>query len=62
MALAGVGQSLKCWPTNQRVFGSISSLGHTPWVAGQIPSRGHARGNHTLMFPSLSLSLPLSKK
>ena len=26
------------------------------WVAGQVPSRGYARGNHTLMF--LSLFLP----
>ena len=32
------------------------------WVVGQVPSRGHARGNHILMFPSLSLSLPLSLK
>ena len=33
------------------------------WVAGQVPSRGHTRGNHTLMFLSLSFSLssPLSK-
>ena len=23
------------------------------WVAGQVPSRGHARDNHTLMFLSL---------
>ena len=23
------------------------------WVAGQVPSRGHTRGNHTLMFLSL---------
>ena len=28
----------------------------------QVPSRAHARGNHTLMFPSLSPSLPLSLK
>ena len=30
---------------------------------GQVPSGGHARGNHTLMFLSLSFSLlfPLSK-
>ena len=28
------------------------------WVAGQVCSRGHARGNHTLMFLSLSFSLP----
>ena len=28
------------------------------WVAGQVPRPGHARGNHTLMFLSLSVSLP----
>ena len=28
------------------------------WVAGQVPSRGHTRDNHTLMFLSLSPSLP----
>ena len=28
------------------------------WVAGQVPSRGCTRGNHTLMFLSLSFSLP----
>ena len=28
------------------------------WVAGQVPSRGCRRGNHALMFLSLSLSLP----
>ena len=28
------------------------------WVAGQVPSRGRVRGNHTLIFPSLSFSLP----
>ena len=32
------------------------------WVAGQVPSRGHTRGNHTLMFLSLSPSLALSIK
>ena len=33
------------------------------WVASQVPSMGHVRGNHTLMFLSLSFSLssPLSK-
>ena len=33
------------------------------WVAGQVPSRGHSRGNHTLMCLSLtfSFSSPLSK-
>ena len=28
------------------------------WVAGQVPSRGCARGNHTLMFLSLPFFLP----
>ena len=34
------------------------------WVAGQVPSRGCTRVNHTLMFLSLYFSLPspLSKK
>ena len=28
------------------------------WVAGQVPSWGRVRGNHTLMFLSLSFSFP----
>ena len=28
------------------------------WVAGQVPSRGPMRGNHTLTFLCLSFSLP----
>ena len=28
------------------------------WVAGQVPSGGRTRGNHTLMFLSLFFSLP----
>ena len=28
------------------------------WASGQVPSRGRARGNHTLMILSLSFSLP----
>ena len=32
------------------------------WVAGQVPSRGRVRGNHTLVFVSLSPSLPLCLK
>ena len=28
------------------------------WVAGQVPSRGRARVNHTLMFPPLAFTLP----
>ena len=36
-------------------------LGAHAWATGQVPSRGRARGNHTLMFLSLSFSLTLSK-
>ena len=32
------------------------------WVAGQVPSEGHMRGNHTLIFLSLSFSLPFHLK
>ena len=32
------------------------------WVVGQVPSRGLVRGNHTLMFLSLSFSFPSSLK
>ena len=32
------------------------------WVAGQVPSRRHVRDNHTLMFLSLSFSLPCPLK
>ena len=47
--------SFKTWIW--RVASSIPSQG-TWWVAGQVPSGGHMRGNHTLMFLSLSFSLP----
>ena len=43
-----------------RGFESLSGRAHA-WVVGQVPSRGHVRGNH-LMFLSLSPSLPLSLK
>ena len=51
-ALAGVAQWIEHRPANQSVAGLIPSQG-----------RGHVRGNHTLMFSSLSFSLlsPLSK-
>ena len=33
------------------------------WVAGQVPSRGRARGNHTLMFlPLFFLPFPSVEK
>ena len=57
MALAGVAQWIEYQPVNQRVAGSIPSHTHA-WVAGQIPGGGHLNGNHTLVFLSLSVSLP----
>ena len=31
------------------------------WVMGQVPAEGATKGNHTMMFLSLSFSLPFSK-
>ena len=56
-ALAGVAQWIECWTANQMVTVRLPVRAHT-WVAGQVPSGGHVRGNHTLMFLSLSFSLP----
>ena len=53
-SMAGVAQWVECGPAKQRVTGSIPSQG-TCWVGGQVPSRGHVRVNHTLMFLSLFL-------
>ena len=55
-ALAGVAQWIECQPVNQRVASSIPSQ-VTSLIAGQIPSGGCSRDNHTLMFLSLSFSL-----
>ena len=57
-ALAGVAQWTEHQPANQRVTGWIPSLQAGAWVVGQVPSRGRVRGNHALMFLSLSFSLP----
>ena len=35
----------------------ISVRAHA-WVEGWVPGWGHVRGNHTLMFLSLSVSFP----
>ena len=56
-ALTGVAQWIEREPTNQRVAGLIPSQAHA-WVAGQVPSRRHVRGNHMLMVLSLSFSTP----
>ena len=53
-ALSSVTQWIERQPANQKVTGSIPSDG----VAGQVPSKGRARGTHTAMFLSLSFFLP----
>ena len=62
--LTDVAQWIECWPGNQRVTGLIpSQAGHTPglWARSPVGGRGRvARGNHALMFLSLSLSPPSS--
>ena len=55
-----MAQWTECRPVNQRVAGSIPSQSTCPVRAhaGQVSGGGHTRGNHTLMFLSLSFSLP----
>ena len=54
VALAGEAEWTECRPGKERAY---------TWVAGQVPSRGLSRGNHTLMFPPfLPPSLPPLKK
>ena len=60
MVQAGVAW-IEHWPVNQRVAGLIPSQAHA-WVVGQGPDGECVRGNHTLMFLSLSPSFPLSLK
>ena len=62
VSLAGIAQWIERGPANQRVAGLIPRVGHMPGWQARSPVRGHMRGNHTLMFLSLSSSLPLSLK
>ena len=56
-ALAGVAQWVEHQPTNQVSLVQFPVRAHA-WVAGQVPSWGCVKGNHTLMFLSLSFALP----
>ena len=60
LALADVAQWIECWTANQRVTSSIPSLGHMFGLQASSPIGGTWKGNHTLMFLSLSFSLPSS--
>ena len=51
--LSGLGTSLQ----SKRSPVQFPVRAHA-WVAVQVPSRGRMRSNHTLMFLSLSFSLP----
>ena len=57
LALAGVAQ---CNEHRLQVKGwqVLFPIRAHAWVEGQVPSRGHVRLNHTLLFLSLSFSLP----
>ena len=61
LALAGIAQWIECGLGTKRSLVRFPVRAHA-WVAGQVPSREHVRGNHTLIFFSLSFSLPLSLK
>ena len=56
-ALAGVAQWIKRGLQTKGSLVRFPVRAHA-WVAGQLPIGGHVRGNHTLMFLSLSFSLP----
>ena len=62
IALAGVPHWIECGLRTKGLSVRFS-VGAQAWVAGQVPSGGHIRDNHTLMFLSLSFShpSPLSK-
>ena len=60
-ALVGMAQRTECRPLNQRSLVGFPVRVHA-WVASQVPSRGSARGSHTLVFLSLSPALPLCLK
>ena len=59
--LAGEVQWIEHRVENQRVVIQFPVRAHA-WVAGQVPSKGCVRGNHTLMFLSLSFFLPALSK
>ena len=55
MSLASIVQWTEHGPVNQRSPVRFPVRAHA-WVVGQVPSTGCMRGNHTLMFFSLSFS------
>ena len=61
IALAGVAQRIEHQPVNQGVAGSVPSQGTCLGRVSELQAGagwGRVRGSHTLMFLSLSVSLP----
>ena len=56
-APAGVAQWIDCGLQTKGSLVRFPVRAHA-WVVGQIPSGGHMRDKHTLLFLSLSFSLP----
>ena len=56
LALAGVAQWMEHGPVEGLLVGFL--VREHAWVVGQVPSKGCAGGNHTLMSLSFSFSLP----
>ena len=59
IALAGVAQWIEHWLRTKGSLVQFPVRAHA-WVVGQVSSGGHLKGNHTLILPSLSFSLPSS--
>ena len=57
------GSVVQCWLANQRVAGSIPSLGHMPGLQARSPVGGVQEATtHCCFSPSFSPSLPLCLK
>ena len=56
------GSVAECSLVSQRVAGLIPGLGHKPGLLARSPVGGRVRGNHTLMFLSLSFSFSSPSK
>ena len=57
VTLAGVAQWIERRLRTKGLLVQFLVRAHA-WVAGQVPSGGHMRGDHALIFLSLSFSLP----
>ena len=56
-ALTGVAQWVGCQPANWKVTSSIPDQGRHIWVAGQVLSWGHVRGNLFMLLSYTHVSL-----